>query len=137
MKPLTILALEDDDVDFMSLQRALRAIRLANPVVRAIDGVEGWDHFFDADDKPRSDCANIVLLDLNMPRMNGHEFLEKFHGMDNRPACKIYVMTTSDADQDIVDAHKYDIEGYLLKSDIVESLREAFEDLEHKWALIA
>jgi len=137
MTPLTILAVEDDDVDLMSLQRALREIRLVNPVKRAIDGVEAWDHFFDDGDKPREDCADIVLLDLNMPRMSGHDFLKKFHEIDNRPACKIFVMTTSDSDQDIVGAHQYDIAGYLLKSDLVESLREALEDLEQKWALIA
>jgi CheY-like chemotaxis protein len=137
MKPLAILAVEDDDIDLMSLQRALRELRLVNPLVRAVDGVEAWEHFFDADGKSRTDCADIVLLDLNMPRMSGHEFLKKFHETDSRPDCKIFVMTTSDTDQDIVDAHKYDIEGYLLKSDIVESLREALVDLDQTWALIA
>lgn len=137
MKPLTILAVEDDDVDLMSLQRALRSLKLVNPVIRAVDGVEAWEHFFDAQGKVRADCAEIVLLDLNMPRMSGHDFLKKFHESDVRPTCRIFVMTTSDADQDIVDAHKYDIAGYLLKSDIVESLREALEDLDQKWALIA
>lgn len=137
MSPLKILAVEDDDVDLMSLQRSLKKIRLVNPVERAVDGVEAWDHFFDAEDKPRPDCAEIVLLDLNMPRMSGHDFLKKFHEADNRPPCKIFVMTTSDSDQDIVDAHQYEIAGYLLKSDLVESLREALEDLDHNWALIA
>jgi len=137
MKPLTILAVEDDEVDMMSLKRALREIRLVNPIEHAIDGVEAWNHFFDADDKPKDQTPEILLLDLNMPRISGHDFLKKFHGMNNRPACKIYVMTTSDSDQDIVDAHQYEIEGYLLKSDLLESLREAFEDLDQNWALIA
>ena len=137
MKPLTILAVEDDDVDLISLQRALKELRLVNPLVRAVDGVEAWEHFFDANGKARADSADIVLLDLNMPRMSGHDFLKKFHETEDRPDCKIFVMTTSDTDQDIVDAHKYDIEGYLLKSDIVESLREALEGLDQTWALIA
>ena len=137
MKPLTILAAEDDDVDMMSLKRALRDIGLVNPVVQAIDGVVAWGHLFDADDKPLEDAPEIILLDLNMPRMSGHDFLKKFHEVEARPPCKIFVMTTSDSDEDIVDAHKYDITGYLLKADLVESLREALDDLDHKWALIS
>jgi len=136
MTPLTLLAVEDDDVDLMSLKRALKEIRLVNPVIRAVDGVEAWNHFFDAEDKPLDEFPDIILLDLNMPRMNGHDFLKKFHSVENRPACKIFVMTTSDSDQDIVDAHQYEIAGYLLKSDLVESLREALDELNHSWALI-
>lgn len=137
MKPLTILAVEDDEVDLMSLKRALREIRLVNPLEHAIDGVEAWGHFFDSEDKPREDIPEIVLLDLNMPRMNGHEFLKKFHEIEGRPPCKIFVMTTSDSDQDIVAAHQYDISGYLLKSDLIESLREALDDMNQNWALTA
>jgi len=137
MKPLTILAAEDDEVDMMSLKRALRDIGLVNPVVQAIDGVAAWDHMFDADDKPLDDAPELILLDLNMPRMSGHDFLKKFHEVELRPNCKIFVMTTSDSDQDIVDAHKYDIEGYLLKADLVDSLREALDELNLKWALIS
>jgi len=92
---------------------------------------------FDEADKPRDDYPDIILLDLNMPRMGGHDFLNKLHQVDDCPPCKIFVMTTSDSDKDIVDAHKYGIEGYILKSDLVGSLREALEDLDQKWALIA
>lgn len=137
MKPVRILAIEDDEVDLMSLKRALREIRLANPIEHAVDGVEGWSFLFDENDKPRESYPDIVLLDLNMPRMGGHAFLTKLHEVDERPNCKIFVMTTSDSDQDILDAHKFGIEGYLLKSDLVGSLREALEDLDLNWALMA
>ena len=137
MKPLRILAIEDDEVDLMSLKRALREIKLVNPVEHAVDGVEGWSRLFDENDKPRESYPDIVLLDLNMPRMGGHAFLTKLHEANERPDCKIFVMTTSDSDQDILDAHKFGIEGYLLKSDLVGSLREALEDLDLKWALMA
>ena len=137
MKPLTILAAEDDEVDMMSLKRALRDIRLVNPIVQAVDGVVAWSHLFDEDDKPLEDAPEIILLDLNMPRMSGHDFLKKFHEVEARPPCKIFVMTTSDSDQDIMDAHKYDIDGYILKADLEDSLREALDGLDQKWALIS
>lgn len=70
-KEVTILLVDDDDVDFMAVQRAMQQLRLLNPLVRARDGLEALEMLGDG----RVRCPYLILLDLNMPRMNGLEFL--------------------------------------------------------------
>ncbi|WP_017930125.1 response regulator [Robiginitomaculum antarcticum] len=137
MSPFTFLVIEDDDVDFMSVQRAFKRIGIANPIKRAVDGVEALELLRDPANKGIFGDKLIILLDLNMPRMSGHEFLDAYSISKNVPVANIFVMTTSDSDQDIIDAHRHDIAGYLLKSDLIESLREALDGLRHKWVLVA
>lgn len=136
MTPLNILVVEDDDVDMMSVERAFRELRLLNPLDRAIDGQEAWDRLMTAENTLRDDIPDIILLDLNMPRMGGADLLKKLSSLDIKLESKIFVLTTSDSDQDIINAHKYDISGYLLKSDLVEGLRETLENLDEKWMLV-
>lgn len=137
MSPFTFLIIEDDDVDVMSVKRAFKKIGVANPIQRAVDGVEALEILRNPDNKAAFDNRLIILLDLNMPRMSGLEFLETYSGSTDVPSANIFVMTTSDSDQDIIQAYKHNISGYLLKSDLVESLREALDNMEHKWMLVA
>lgn len=136
MTPLNILVVEDDDVDMMSVKRAFKELRMCNPFERAKDGLAAWSRLITQENKIREDAPDIILLDLNMPKMGGAEFLEKLSESKLDLKSKIFVLTTSDTDQDIINAHKYDISGYLLKSDLLESLRETFETLNEKWMLV-
>lgn len=136
MTPIRFLAVEDDDVDMTGIERAFRKIGLVNSVDRAVDGIEAWDKIVDDSGHIRDECPHIILLDLNMPRMTGHEFLKKFNTLSPAPACDIFVLTTSDTDRDIIEAYKYGVTGYLLKSDLLGSLQEAIQGLEKKWMLV-
>ena len=136
MTPLNILIVEDDDVDMMSVERAFKDLNLCNPLTRATDGQEAWDRLVTSEDSIGEDSPDIILLDLNMPRMGGAEFLKKLSDRDIRLESEIFVLTTSDSDQDIINAHKYPISGYLLKSDLVDGLREAIGELNKKWMLV-
>lgn len=136
MTPLNILVVEDDDVDMMSVERAFKDLRLYNSLERAKDGQEAWNRLVSDDNTLRNDVPEIILLDLNMPRMNGAELLKKLSALKIELTSKIFVLTTSDSDQDIINAYKYNIAGYLLKSDLLESLRETLETLDEKWILV-
>lgn len=136
MTPLGILVVEDDDVDMMSVERAFKTLRLCNTLERAKDGQEAWDRLVTDDNELRSDIPDLILLDLNMPKMSGAELMKKLSALQMKLTSKVFVLTTSDTDQDIINAHKYDISGYLLKSDLLESLRETLEGLEEKWMLV-
>ncbi len=136
MTPLGILVVEDDDVDMMSVERAFKTLRLCNTLERAKDGQEAWDRLVTDDNELRSDIPDLILLDLNMPKMSGAELMKKLSALQVNLTSKVFVLTTSDTDQDIINAHKYDISGYLLKSDLLESLRETLEGLEEKWMLV-
>ena len=137
MNPITFLVVEDDDVDMMSIERAFKDIGIVNPVKRAIDGAEAMEIITAAADDEGSKSELVILLDLNMPRMNGLEFLDAYYSQAEIPKTSVFVLTTSDTDDDIIDAHKHNISGYLLKSDLLESLREAILGLERKWMLVA
>ena len=136
MTPLNILVVEDDDVDMMSVERAFKDLQLYNPLERAKDGQEAWDRLISPDNELRENTPDIILLDLNMPKMSGAELLKKLSSSNLALNSKVFVLTTSDTDQDIINAHKYDISGYLLKSDLLESLRETLETLDEKWMLV-
>jgi len=136
MIPLNILVVEDDDIDMMSVERSFKDLRLQNPLTRAKDGQEAWEMLITPDNELRADTPDIILLDLNMPRMGGAELLKKLSTLKIDLDSKVFVLTTSESDKDIIDAHKYGISGYLLKSDLLESLREAFEDLSEKWMFV-
>jgi len=137
MTPITFLVVEDDDVDMMSIQRAFKEIGIVNPIKRAVDGQEAWDIVSEASQDKTAEHEFIILLDLNMPRMNGLEFLDKFSANQDFAKTSIFVLTTSDTDDDIIGAHKHGISGYLLKSDLVDSMREAITGLERNWMLVS
>ena len=104
-KEASILLIDDDDVDAMGVERALKKLRLANPFVRARDGIEGLEIM-------RSGAISspyLLLLDLNMPRMNGIEMLRELRADPNLSSTVVFVLTTSDDDQDKVAAYSEQI----------------------------
>jgi CheY-like chemotaxis protein len=126
-----VLLLEDDNVDAMTVKRALKDLNVANPLVRAVNGEEALGYLQnDANVKP---C--VILLDLNMPKMNGVEFL-KIVKADNRLKCiPIVVLTTSRADQDKLECFDRSVAGYIVKPVDYQGFLEAVRILNLYWTL--
>ena len=112
-----ILLVDDDEVDAMAVQRAFAKHRIHNPITRACDGVEALDMLRGVNGKARLPRPYIILLDLNMPRMTGIEFLESIRADDELRRSLVFVLTTSDDDRDKVAAYDNIVAGYVLKSD--------------------
>ena len=130
---VNILVVDDDDVDVMALQRAFKQRNIANPIHVARDGIEALEMIRGKNGRTALPNPRMVLLDLNMPRMNGIEFLKEIR---NDPALKntvVFVLTTSGADQDIGAAFENHVAGYLLKSDTSSSIPNIVEMLESYW----
>jgi len=133
---VTFLLVEDDDVDVMCLQRAFRELGIANQLVVANDGIEALEMLrgengYDPIPKPY-----IILLDLNMPRMNGTEFLTELR---KDPAIKhsvVFVLTTSDDEQDKINAYEHHVAGYIVKSEAGRSFQPALEMLDRYWRVV-
>ena len=120
-----ILVVDDDEVSVMAVRRALVQHGIRSPIYRAADGLEALELLTSgAVPKPR-----LILLDINMPRMTGLEFLAAVRrdpGLRNQV---VFVMTTSDAPQDIAHAYAHQIAGYIVKEDAYRSIGRAIEML--------
>jgi CheY-like chemotaxis protein len=113
---LTILLVEDDDVAAESVMRSLRKIGMQFPVVWVEDGLAALRVLHGQDPARHIQRPLVVLLDLNMPRMNGFEFLQALRADPDLCDEVVFVLTTSDADTDRTRAYHEQIAGYMVKS---------------------
>lgn len=125
-----ILLVEDDSIDAKAFIRAMDKLRFGNPVVHARDGVEGLEKLRTM---PR---PNLVILDINMPRMNGLEMLRKVREDEALRDTIVFVLTTSNDDKDKFEAYNLNVAGYMLKSDLGNSFLRAVSLVDHYWKVI-
>ncbi len=135
-KTVHVLLVEDDDVDIEVIQRGFKKQRIANPVVVARDGVEALDVLRGENGRAPLERPFIILLDLNMPRMSGLEFLEVLRDDPNLTDSVVFVLTTSDNELDRVSAYRHHVAGYLVKSDVGSAFKNAIEMLAQYWTVV-
>lgn len=131
-KEISLLIVEDDDIDATALRRALHKLKLLNPVYRAKDGLEAIELLR----KGEIPTPYIILLDLNMPRMNGLEFLEELRSDPSLTHAIVFVLTTSKSDEDIIAAYREHVAGYLLKQRMDNDFLQVVSLLDHYWRII-
>jgi CheY-like chemotaxis protein len=131
-KEVTLLIVDDDDIDAIALERALRKLRLLNTVLRARDGREALE-LLHAGAVP---APYIILLDLNMPRMNGLEFLNALRTDPQLTHAVVFVLTTSKSDEDLVAAYRNHVAGYVFKQHMDRDFLEVIGFIEHYWRLV-
>jgi CheY-like chemotaxis protein len=130
---LNILLVEDDEVDVMTVKRAFEKNHITNPLFVASDGVEALEKLRDSE-VPKG--RRLVLLDLNMPRMNGIEFLRELRKDPELTVTPVVVLTTSNDDQDKVEAYHLNVAGYLLKPVTFTSFCDVMVTLNKYWSLV-
>jgi CheY-like chemotaxis protein len=128
--PVKFLIVDDDVVSVMAVKRALKKLKIINPVTIARDGQHALNIL-------RGDCGEdsllspyLVTLDLNMPRMNGFEFLEEVRKDPKLHPAVIFVLSTSDAPTDVAAAYESNIAGYIVKDDLGDSFVKALEMID-------
>ncbi|HVD59831.1 MAG TPA: response regulator [Gemmatimonadaceae bacterium] len=132
-RPLNILLVEDDEVDVMNVRRAFERNRLTNSLFVAGNGLEALAMLKEKQ-IPRD--RRLVLLDLNMPKMNGIEFLEALRADPELSDTPVVVLTTSNDDQDKHDAYNLNVAGYLLKPVTFNSFCDRMATLDRYWAQV-
>lgn len=135
-KPITLLV-EDDDVDAMAIQRAIGRKNFATELIRAKDGVEALEHMRGENGKQALNKPYVLLLDLNMPRMNGIELLAELRDDPKLEDNVVFVLTTSAAEADQEAAYQHNIAGYIVKSDLKENYQEVVALLESYWKVVS
>ena len=136
-EPATVhlLHVEDDDLCIMGLVRAFKAAKVANSVSFAHDGIDALEMLRGTNGRGRLPRPCLILLDLNMPRMGGIEFLEELRKDDELKRSIVFIMTTSDADQDKWKAYNLGAAGYILKSP-ANAFTQATALLEIYWRVV-
>ena len=126
-----VLLVEDDNVDAMTVKRAFKELKVLNPLVHTTNGEEALQYLRDeSNEKP---C--VTLLDLNMPKMNGIEFLKVVKADDVLKKIPVVVLTTSQEESDIVESFKLSVAGYIIKPVDYEKFVEAIRAIELYWTL--
>ena len=129
--PKPLLLVEDDNIDAMTVKRAMKELNVTNELIRASDGEQALDYLIDSSkEKP---C--LILLDLNMPKMNGLELLEIIKADDNLKTIPVIVLTTSGEQRDIVESFKFSVAGYMIKSVNYAEFKETMSVINMYWTL--
>lgn len=136
-KSVTFLLVEDDDVDVMVLKHSFRRLKIANPIVVARDGIEALEVMRGGNGNHPLPTPYIVLLDLNMPRMNGVEFLQEIRSDPKLTRTVVFILTTSDDERDKTKAYDHHVAGYIVKSEATGQLFiDALEMLDRYWRVV-
>lgn len=129
---LNILLIEDDDLDVMNVKRAFTKNNVMNPLYVASDGEEGLRMLRDGSVPSE---RRLILLDLNMPRMGGIEFLRVIREDPNLKSLTVVVLTTSDEERDKVEAYGLNVAGYILKPVTLAAFVEIMATLNKYWSV--
>ncbi|MGH8761985.1 MAG: response regulator [Nitrosospira sp.] len=126
-----ILLVEDDQVDTMTVTRALKEIHVTNPLVHLENGEEAVRYLRD----PATEKPCIILLDLNMPIMNGIEFLQVVKHDDQLKRIPVVVLTTSEEQQDKVNSFNLGVAGYMAKPVDYRQFVEVMRSIDAYWTI--
>jgi CheY-like chemotaxis protein len=135
-KTANLLHVEDDELCIMGLVRAFKKAKIANPVSFAHDGIDALEMLRGTNDRERFPRPYLILLDLNMPRMGGVEFLQELRKDEDLKKSIVFVMTTSGADEDKVKAYNLGVAGYILKTNPANAFLEATALLDTYWRVV-
>jgi CheY-like chemotaxis protein len=132
-KLLNILLVEDDEVDVMNVRRAFQKNHITNPLFVATNGVDALEQLRGGKIPTE---RRIVLLDLNMPQMNGIEFLREIRKDPQLNLLPVVVLTTSNDERDRIEAYNLNVAGYLLKPVTFSNFCDVMAALNKYWALV-
>lgn len=129
--PVNILLVEDDDVAVEAIMRSMCKYEISFPVTHAEDGKVALDILKGTHPTKIVRHPFIVLLDLNMPRMNGFEFLEALRADPKLKSAVVFVLTTSSSDTDRAKAYNENIAGYMVKDKVGPQFSKLFNLLSN------
>jgi len=131
-----ILLVEDNPGDIRLTKEAFKDEKIANTLHVVEDGVEALDFLFQRNDHADAPRPDLVLLDLNLPRKNGDEVLEELHEDPSRRRIPVIVLTSSEAEMDVVKSYELCASGYLTKPVDPTEFIEMIQELERFWLSI-
>jgi CheY-like chemotaxis protein len=134
--PIRILLVEDDDGDAKAVERTFLKARIANPIVRARDGVEAMEILKGTDKQPPLERPYMLLVDLSMPRMDGIQLVTAIRQDLDLHEAIIFMLTTSNREEDKRSAYSLNVTGYILKERAGEDFLKLFALVDSYWRIV-
>jgi CheY-like chemotaxis protein len=133
-KQTSVLLIDDDEVDVMTVKRAFKKNNITSPLYVASNGIEALA-LLRSNELPKllPGQRRLILLDLNMPKMGGIEFLRELRADLKLQTLPVIVLTTSNEDKDIVEAYKFNVAGYIIKPVTFTKFVDVMATLNKYW----
>lgn len=137
-RPFDVLLVEDEESDANLVRIALKQNKVFCNLHHVFDGVEALDYLRCRGERfALAARPDLILLDLNMPRMNGREFLQAIKSDEALRTIPVVVLTTSDVERDVVASYELGAAGYITKPVDMDQFIEAIKQLDNYWFLLA
>lgn len=128
--PLNLLLIEDDRIEVMKLERTMKSLQLSHNINVAANGEEALEILSDGTELP-----DLILLDLNMPKLNGIEFLKILKSNETLKFIPTVILTTSSHKKDLLQCYKIGVSGYILKPLKYEDYVEKIDKVLAYWSI--
>jgi DNA-binding response OmpR family regulator len=135
-KPLNILLVEDDDGDAKAVRRAFQKVKIANPIIRAVDGIDALEMLRGENGQTKPASPYLLLVDLNMPRMNGIQLVKALREDDNLHKSIVFMLTTSKREEDKIAAYDLNVAGYIVKETAGQDFLNLVSLVDCYWRIV-
>ena len=136
IRPIQILLVEDSPSDAKLTLAALKLAKVVNQVSHVEDGVEAMEFLRRQGKYAQAERPDLILLDLNLPRKDGREVLEEMKGNPDFQLIPVVILTTSQAEQDIIRSYKLHANCYITKPVNFERFLEVVQSIENFWLTV-
>ena len=126
----TFLLIDDDRVNLVATERAMARLGLKNPIRTAHDGLDALALLRGEDGRDPVTTPYVILLDINMPQMDGFELLDELRSDPALADAVVFILSSSNAKADVMRAYRRNVAGYIVKADTVANQLAALEMIE-------
>jgi CheY-like chemotaxis protein len=136
VRPIQILLVEDSPSDAKLTLAALKLAKVVNQVSHVVDGVEAMEFLRRQGKYTQAERPDLILLDLNLPRKDGREVLEELKASPDLQLIPVVILTTSQAEQDIIRSYRLHANCYITKPVNFERFLEVVQSIENFWLTV-
>lgn len=131
------MLIDDDAIDIQDIQRTFKKNNINNPLHIATNGLEALNKLLGKEGEQKLyPTPRIIILDINMPKMNGIEFMKALRANNQLKSILVFILTTSNEEQDKIDAYNLNVAGYIIKPFQFSDFKEVVNSLHHYWSLL-
>ncbi|WP_454784745.1 response regulator [Legionella sp. WA2024007413] len=136
-KSINFMLVDDDEIDIKDMQRTFKKNKIDNPLHVATNGIEALNKLLGINgEKKLKPTPKIILLDINMPKMNGIEFMKTLRTNKKLKSVLVFILTTSNSEKDKMDAYNLNAAGYIVKPFQISDFMEVISSLHRYWNLL-